>query len=100
MPTKLMMRWDIRPEAEAEYFEFVVSEFIPGVSKLGINEIQAWYTIYGDCEQILVSGITETEDQMRRVLASKDWTRLRDKLKKLVDNFSQKVVRATGGFQL
>lgn len=100
MPTKLLMRWDIRPEREAEYSDFVANEFIPRINKMGVVEIQAWYTVFGDCEQILVSGVTQTADQMRYVLESDEWGRLRSKLDELVDNFSVKVVSATAGFQL
>lgn len=46
-PAKLILRWDIRSELESEYFEFMVSEFIPGTNRLGLTDIQAWYTLYG-----------------------------------------------------
>ncbi|MDX1662144.1 MAG: hypothetical protein R3272_00010 [Candidatus Promineifilaceae bacterium] len=100
MATKLLMRWDIRPNREAEYSEFVANEFIPRLNRLGIVEIQAWYTVYGETEQILVSGITQTGEQMRYILASDEWGRLRNQLDELVDNFDSKVVPATAGFQL
>lgn len=100
MPTKLIMRWDIRPETESEYFEFLVHEFIPGLNKLGIVEIQVWYTTYGDCEQKLASGIAPSLEKMNKMLASADWKHLIHKLQDYVDNFSQKVIPATGGFQV
>ena len=37
MPVKLLMSWDIAPEHEQEYFEFVVREFIPGVQRMGFE---------------------------------------------------------------
>ena len=95
-----MLRWDIQSGAESDYFEFMVSEFIPGLKRLGIMEPSVWYTAYGEAEQILISGITETEDHMRYVLRSNDWARLSDRLGELVSNFSQKVIEATGGFQM
>jgi hypothetical protein len=67
---------------------------------LGVVEIQAWYTVYGDCEQILVSGVTQTMEQMNYVLGSDEWERLRGRLDELVENFSTKVVPATTGFQI
>lgn len=100
MPTKLLMRWNIRPETESEYFEFLVHEFIPGVNKLGITEFQVWYTAYGECEQKLASGIAPTSEHMTYALNSEDWTILLDKLNRFVDNFSQKVIPATRGFQI
>jgi hypothetical protein len=100
MAAKLLMRWDVRPETESEYFEFLVHEFIPGLNKLGISDIQVWYTQYGDCEQKLASGIANTRERMHDALNSQTWEQLNDKLQEFVDNFSQKVIPATGGFQI
>ena len=100
MPSKILMRWDIRPEREAEYSDFVANEFIPRINKMGVVEIQAWYTVYGECEQILVSGVTQTAEQMRYILDSDEWGRLRGQLDDLVENFDLKIVSATTGFQI
>jgi hypothetical protein len=100
MPTKLILRWDIQPGSESEYFEFMVSEFIPGLKKLGITEPGVWYTAFGEAEQILVSGMTETQEHMEFVMRGDDWGRLKDRLVELVSNFSQKTLPASGGFQL
>ncbi len=99
MPAKLIMRWDIRPETESEYFEFLVHEFIPELNKLGIIEIQVWYTQYGDCEQKLASGIAPSPEQMQEAINSEAYAQLIDRLETYVTNFSQKVVIATAGFQ-
>ncbi len=100
MPAKLLMRWDVRPETESEYFEFLVHEFIPGLNKLGISDIQVWYTQYGECEQKLASGIANTIEKMQDALNSQSWEQLNDRLQEYVDDFSQKVIPATGGFQI
>jgi hypothetical protein len=99
-PMKLILSWDIQTGAESEYFEFMVSEFIPGIKKLGISQPSVWYTAYGESEQILVSGITETADHMKFILRSDEWANLKEKLEGLVHNYNQKVLPATGGFQL
>ncbi|VAW30911.1 hypothetical protein MNBD_CHLOROFLEXI01-1740 [hydrothermal vent metagenome] len=100
MVAKILMSWDVLPETESEYFEFLVHEFIPELNKLGIADIQVWYTQYGDCEQKLASGITENVAQMQQVLVSRAWEELSGKLQQFVDNFDQKVISATGGFQV
>ncbi|MCA9946814.1 MAG: hypothetical protein H6656_08465 [Ardenticatenaceae bacterium] len=100
MAAKFLMSWDVRPETESEYFEFLVHEFIPGLNKLGISDIQVWYTQYGDCEQKLASGIADSKEKMRDALTSQSWQMLNDKLQQFVENFNQKVVPATGGFQV
>lgn len=98
--TKLLMRWNVEAETDSEYFEFLVHEFIPGLNKLGVLEIQVWYTQYGECEQKLASGITKSMSDMKKVLQSPEWTSLIEKLSLYVSDFSKKVVPATHGFQL
>ncbi|MCS7260737.1 MAG: hypothetical protein NZ765_08155 [Anaerolineae bacterium] len=97
---KLLMSWDIRPGRESEYFEFVVREYAPTLTRLGIQPTEAWYTIYGDGPQILTGAVTEDLQSMRAVLQSKEWQALHEKLMKYVTNYRQKVVQASGRFQL
>ena len=100
MAAKVLMSWDVRSETESEYFEFLVHEFIPGLNKMGISDIQVWYTQYGDCEQKLASGIANSTQEMQIALSSHAWEELNEKLQNFVDDFSQKVIEATGGFQV
>ena len=100
MATKLLMRWNIRPETESEYYEFLVHEFMPGMNKLGITDIQVWYTTYGDCEQKLASGVTPSMDKMNAALRSPSWDKLREKLQTYVTDFDLKIISGTRGFQI
>ncbi|HSH03533.1 MAG TPA: hypothetical protein VLL52_13510 [Anaerolineae bacterium] len=97
---KLLMQWDVRTGMESEYFEFVVNEFIPQLNRLQIRDIQLWLTHYGECEQIVASGITDTQQEMQQILSSPEWTEIHDKLHTLVTNYSEKLIPATAGFQL
>lgn len=102
MNVKLLMQWDIKPGRDQEYFEFVVREWVPGVNKLGIEPIAAWYTIYSrsDTPQITAEALAEDLSMLRSVLKSKDWDDLHNQLMEYVHNYSHKVVYVTGGFQL
>ncbi len=100
MSAKILMRWDIRQEKESEYFEFLVHEFIPALNKLGIADILVWYTAYGDCEQKLAEGTTESVEEMKSILKSEEWVILIDKLENHVVDFDLKVIAATHGFQI
>jgi hypothetical protein len=100
MNYKLIMTWDIVPEREQEYFEFVVREFIPGVQRLGFELTDAWATIYGPQPQIMVAATLSSLTQIQQVMGSTEWESLRNQLQDFVQNFSQKVVEAQGGFQL
>jgi hypothetical protein len=99
MAYKLIMTWDILPEREQEYFEFVVREFIPGVQRLGFEVTDAWATIFGSRPQIMVGATLPSLIRVQRTLQSEDWQLLSSKLQDYVQNFNQKVVEAQGGFQ-
>jgi hypothetical protein len=97
---KLLMTWDILPGQAQEYFEFIVREFLPGMQKLGVEPTDAWYTAFGDGPQIMVGGVAPTLEAMEKFLASHEWQAVSEKLMQYVENFSFKVVRMRGGFQL
>lgn len=99
MPVKLIMTWDITPEHEQDYFEFVIGEFIPGVQRLGLEPAEAWATIYGNYPQIQVAMLVADSNNAKRIMASQDWSLLQEKLFGYVTNFAYKVVPARGGFQ-
>ena len=99
MPVKLMMTWDIAPEHEQDYYEFVIGEFIPGVQRLGLQPVEAWVTMYGNYPQIQVGILGEDLQGVQQVLHTDGWSQLQDKLFALVKNYSFKVVPARNGFQ-
>jgi hypothetical protein len=100
MLAKLIMRWNVRQDMESEYFEFLVHELIPSLNKLGINDIQVWYTAYGDCEQKMAEGISQSADDLLRIMRTDEWHKLTEKLQGFVLDYNQKVIPATRGFQI
>lgn len=99
MAVKLIMTWDITPEREQEYFEFVVRDFIPGVQRIGFDLSDAWATVFGAQPQIMVGAVVPSVGEAQRLLNSPDWERLKNQLSDYVQNYSQKIVKARGGFQ-
>jgi hypothetical protein len=97
---KIILTWDIKLNLEQEYFDFVVREFVPGITQLGIKPTDAWYTLYGECSQILTAGVVETKEQIQEILNSDEWESLETRLLDFVDNLEHKVVEARQGFQL
>jgi hypothetical protein len=100
MAVKLLMTWDIKQGREAEFFEFQVREWVPGLQKLGLEPTDAWYTMYGTSPQIMIGGTAKNLRTMTQILATEEWLSLKNQLLGLVDNFDQKVIKASGGFQV
>ncbi len=99
MTVKLMMTWDIEPEHEQDYFEFILTEFVPGLRRMGLQPAEAWATIYGNYPQIQVGVLASSLEHARRFLDSQGWRELQDKLFAFVRNYRCKIVPARGGFQ-
>lgn len=100
MTVKLLMTWDILPNLEQEYFEFVISDFIPEMKRLGISPVDIWYTLFGNQPQIMIVAKTQSQAALNVTMASKEWQRLIENLLQFVGNFSYKVVSSQTGFQL
>jgi hypothetical protein len=99
VPVKVLMTWDISPEREQEYFEFVIGEFVPGVQRIGLQPIEAWATMYGSHPQIQVGLIAEDASMARRALNSPEWLKISEQLSTFVKNYSHKIVPARSRFQ-
>ena len=97
---KLLMSWDIQSGNEAEYFQFVIQEFVPGLLRLGLQPTEVWFTAYGDCPQIQAGGLAPDLAAMDKIIHSPDWDELRQKLEVYVTGFQHKIIPAVGGFQL
>ena len=96
---KLIFTWDIAPDREQDYFEFMVREFIPGVQRLGFELTDAWATVYGSQPQIMVGVVLPSISKARQVMRTSEWNSLYNKLLDHVVNFSSKIVEARRGFQ-
>lgn len=103
MSLTLIMTWDIKDEMEQEYFEFVVREWVPATSRLGLQPVAAWLTswrIDDSVPLIRAEALAEDEDAMRDILESPDWHTIQSQLMEYVENYSHKVVETTGDFKL
>jgi hypothetical protein len=99
MAGKLILTWDILPEREQEYFEFVVRDFLPAVQKLGFKLSDAWVTVYGDHPQILVGAVLPSMAAVEKIIDSNKWKSLENQLLDFVSDYEIKVVEARSSFQ-
>jgi hypothetical protein len=100
MAVKLLMKYDIKPGREQEFFEFQVREWVPGLQKLGLEPTDHWYTMYGNSPQILAGGMTKSLKTMQEILDTEEWQALKGQLLSFVDNYEEKVVKANRSFQI
>lgn len=99
MAVKVVMTWDLKRGNEQEYFEFVVSEYLPKVNQLGLVLTDAWLTAYGERPAMLVGGVLPTVTKARHLLRSTGWLDLENELLDFVEDYDVKVFDLKGGFQ-
>lgn len=103
MSMTLLMTWDIRPDMEQDYFQFVMGEWVPALPDVGLKLTAAWYTYYRvdyRVPMIRVEAIAETEDEMRNALTHPDWKALQHRLMEYVRNYKQKIVETNGDYRI
>ena len=100
MKIKLLMQWDIRSGRDSQYLEFIVRDFVPVVAQMGLQIVDAWYTLHGDVPQILVAGVAPNEALLRKILVSQEWEQLLKSLSEHVTNFEKKIIPDRDRFQL
>jgi hypothetical protein len=84
---RLVFSWNIKPDVEHEYFEFIVQEFAPRIMRMGIRLTEAWYTVYGTGPQIIMPGVAADRPSLETTLGSEEWNELIDKLKQFVKEY-------------
>lgn len=98
---KLLMTWDMKPGLDQqEYFEFMMREFVPRITRLGLEPSEYWFTQYGDRPQFMAAAIAIDRRQLTAILGSQDWSELEARLMNFVVNLDKRVVSNPGGFNV
>jgi len=97
---KMLISYDVVPELQQAYYEFVLGEMIPSAQSMGLVLNEAWHTAYGQYPIRLNGFVAKDRATLDRILASTEWRQLEDKLKRFVTDFARKIVPYREGFQL
>jgi hypothetical protein len=90
---KLILTYDILPEALDSYYRFMLGELVPAVQKLGLYMNGAWHTAYGNYPIRLVEFIAEDRAALSAVLDSPAWEQLETRLQEYIFNYRKKIVQ-------
>ena len=96
---KMLMSYDVVPELQQAYYEFVLGEMIPSAQTLGLVLSEAWHTAYGSYPIRLNGFVARSKQDLDRILATADWQQLEEKLKRFVTGYQRKTVAYRDGFQ-
>ncbi|HRV90913.1 MAG TPA: hypothetical protein P5526_01990 [Anaerolineae bacterium] len=99
MSLKLLLSYNIKPNREAEYYRFVLGEFLPELQSVGLLMDEGWHTAYGDYPIRLLVFRTQDGVEMTDILTSSQWAENKKKLLKFVRDYEERVVPAKNVFQ-
>ncbi len=87
------MSWDIKPGLERTYDTFIVKKFIPGLSDMGLEPSEVWYSLWGLGPQMLMGCTTEDQELLQHLMKEDAWEALQHELQSLVHNYEVKIVK-------
>lgn len=96
---KLLLSYNIVPEHQEEYMNFMVNVFVPTLQRIGLVNAGVWHTAYGDYPVRLIVFVAEDQETMEQALVSKTWKDAEVKLERYVRDYSRRVVPFEPGFQ-
>ena len=99
MSLKLLMSYNIKQNREAEYYRYVLGEFLPELQSVGLIMDEGWHTAYGNYPIRLIVFRIQDGVEMTDVLTSDQWSRGKEKLLKFVRDYEERVVPAKNVFQ-
>ena len=99
MELKLLLAYNIKPNREAEYYRYVLGEFLPRLQDIGLMMVEGWHTAYGDYPVRLIVFRSQDDVDMHDVLDGSEWEKGKEKLLKLVEDYEERLVPAKNVFQ-
>lgn len=96
-PLKMILTWDIRPDREQTYTEFINERFAPGLAEIGLQPVDVFYTAYGKVPQIMAVLDVPSEEHLQQALRSPTWQELKKTLLELTEHYQERVFRGSKG---
>jgi hypothetical protein len=96
----LVFKYDVRTEMQETYFRYVIGEFTPALQEMRVYLQEAWHVAYGEYPERQIEYITDDLNNIKRLLNSKDWERLEDRLKEFTYNYTRRITRYSGRFKV
>jgi hypothetical protein len=85
--------WDIKPEKDREYMDFIFNDYLPSMARLGVNVTDGWLKIAGDGPQIMALGESDDYPTARQAMDSREFRAIEGRLLNYVENYSKRVAK-------
>ncbi|MFO7459370.1 MAG: hypothetical protein R6X07_02000 [Desulfatiglandales bacterium] len=83
--------WDVMPGLFDDYAAFISNEYNAAMNSMGIRLVGGYYVVVGEGPRIVAVAEVENVDSLQRILATKEYRLVSDRLNKYVWKYSSKV---------
>ena len=67
---RLLLSYNIIPQVQQEYMNYVINEFIPALENIGLKNAGVWHTAYGNYPIRLLVFLSDDPAAMKRLSKS------------------------------
>ena len=97
MPVKLIHYWNTLHGHKEDFDRFFIREFVPQIDKTDLMKIVgSWHVASGEGPYFIAEGVSNSVDEVEALIMSAEYLELRNKLFRLVGNYSNKLLVPTG----
>ncbi|MDX1992697.1 MAG: hypothetical protein SF029_09915 [bacterium] len=96
---RLILSYDIHPDKFERYYNYVLSDFVPTMQKMGLPMVFAWQIVYGEYPVRQLDFICADRDTLLDALESRSFKHAEERLKTYTTRYRRKVVYFHNRFQ-
>jgi len=96
MPVKFNQYWTVIPHRIQDYEKYIISDYIPGLNRLGIQIVAGWSVIIGAYSEIMLEGVSNDLDILERALKQSNYKQLNENLLSYVKGYKTKILIPSG----
>ncbi len=92
--------WDVLPNVEQQYSDFVMTYYNPTLERLGIRLVGGYYVAIGMGPRVIAVGVTQNLHELEQALAADEYQGITDRLMEFVAHYHSKILVPTGRVEM
>lgn len=96
MPVKFNQYWTVKPDRSKDYEKYIISDYIPGLNRLGVQIVAGWSVIIGAYSEIMLEGVSNDLDLLEQALKKSKYKKLNENLLSYVKGYKTKILTPSG----
>lgn len=85
--------WDIKPEKDKEYMDFIFNDYLPSMARVGISVTDGWLKVAGEGSQIIALGESDDYATAHAAIQSREFRATEARLLQFVGNYSKHLAK-------